>query len=114
MKISNHSSVSHALLYHLEREIPITECVFRYGSEAWCELVCEARALYELGEVEVCDEELELLESEAGVVVEHNGEKVILDTPQVSWDLINGDEIPTKFHVYVRDNGNIVRVDYGI
>ena len=40
---SDNSVISEGLNYHLERGIPLSESIFRIESEAWIDLINEAR-----------------------------------------------------------------------
>lgn len=108
-------NISRALAYHLEHEIPLTDSVFRYASDAWCDLICEARALYEAGDIEVDEDEAELLESDAGVHVIFNDQPVILDTPNIDWMMTNESDEVKHYVVYTRnESDNIIRVCYEV
>jgi hypothetical protein len=81
--ILNHlPKISEAMQYHLDHDISIAENIFRYGSEAWIELIQEARGLYEDGFIAELDEdEFYLLEGNVGVEVIFEGNTVHLDVP---------------------------------
>jgi len=103
--------------------IPLTECVFRYGSQKYFEFFSELRHLHESGLLEdlfpnLSEEELELLESDLGEFAEFEGKTVPLDfifeeeTPELNKPKRGG---PKKFYVHVRDpkTGNIKKVSFG-
>ena len=73
--------VSEHLSYHLKNKLSLTESVFRAGSDAYIDLVKEARVLWKMGGYEPKIEELELLQSDIGQFGIYEGEKVPLDTP---------------------------------
>jgi hypothetical protein len=78
--------ISLELQYHLDRQLSITNNVFRYGSTAWAELIREARSLYNAGELtEVFEEDIETFESDMAEEASYNGEAVLLETPQYDW-----------------------------
>jgi hypothetical protein len=78
----NDTCLSESLKYHLENNKPITENIFRPGSEAFYEVIKEARELFDLGKVNLCDIDKELYEStDIGKFGMFNGELVPLDLP---------------------------------
>ena len=76
--------VSEHLSYHLKNKLSLTESVFRAGSEAYIDLVKEARVLWKMGGYQPKIEELELLQSDIGQFGIYEGEKVPLDTPMLN------------------------------
>ena len=93
------------LAYHIERNISLCDSIYRYASSAWCELICEARKLYELGDVELDEDELALIESDAGIKAMFEGREIILDTPDKNWGA-------SGYVVYVlNDQGNVIRLE---
>lgn len=62
LKYEQYNSLSENMIYHVERNIPIRESVFRAGSDAQNELLIETRKLYESG-YELNPADLELMES---------------------------------------------------
>jgi len=70
------------LLYHLETSIPLTENVYRVGSDAYFDLIKEARVQYKEGNyTPLNEEEKEMLESDLGEWATFRGERVPLDFP---------------------------------
>ncbi len=53
--------LSEGLKYHMDNDMPLTEHVYRAGSQKYFELWAEARALYTRGILEVTDNDLEVL-----------------------------------------------------
>lgn len=80
-KYTDNLIFSDCLLYNLQNGFKIYENVFRYGSEAWCDLISEVQELAEKGFLELDDEEKEFLQDEPGKIVFQNGNKFILNTP---------------------------------
>lgn len=76
--------VSEHLSYHLKNKLSLTESVFRAGSDAYIDLVKEARVLWKMGGYQPKIEELELLQSDIGQFGIYEGEKVPLDTPMLN------------------------------
>ncbi len=82
IKFTESVNVSESLKYHLENNKPITENIFRPGSEAFYEVIKEARELFDLGRVNLCDVDKELYEStDIGKFGMYSGELVPLDLP---------------------------------
>jgi hypothetical protein len=70
------------LKYHMDNNMPLTEHVYRAGSQKYFELWAEARALYTRGILEVTDNDLEVLtETDLGHFGIVEGKKVPLDFP---------------------------------
>lgn len=74
--------LSEGLKYHIDNNMPLTEHVYRAGSQKYFELWAEARALYTRGILEVTDNDLEVLtETDLGHFGMFEGKKVPLDFP---------------------------------
>ena len=74
--------LSEGLKYHMDNARPLTEHVFRAGSNKYFNLWAEARALYARNILEVQGDDLEvLLETDLGHFGMVNGKKVPLDFP---------------------------------
>jgi hypothetical protein len=129
IKFTESVNVSESLKYHLENNKPITENIFRPGSEAFYEVIKEARELFDLGKVNLCDVDKELYEStDIGKFGMFNGELVPLDLPMENIEEINeaeyhGKEVKLnhpmrggskKYHVYVKTpKGKIKKISFG-
>jgi hypothetical protein len=124
------SQISEGLEYHLERNIPLMESVYRIESEAWLDLVNEARILWESGEIELEEDDLFLIGTDAGRTGIYEGEEVLLDVPFYVEDDIDEAEYrgrkvdlnkpfrtpggPRKFAVYTKnESGNIIKLGFG-
>ena len=125
------NNISESLKYHLENNKPITENIFRPGSEAFYEVIKEARELFDLGKVNLCDVDKELYEStDIGKFGMFNGELVPLDIPMENIEELNeaeykGKEVtlnnptrssgPKKYKVYVKNpkTGRVMVVHFG-
>jgi hypothetical protein len=122
--------ISEGLGYHLDRNLPLMESVYRIESEAWLDLVNEARILWERGDIELEEDDLFLIGTDAGRTGIYEGEEVLLDVPFYLWDDIDEAEYrgrkvdlnkpfrtpggPRKFAVYTKnESGNIVKVGFG-
>ena len=74
--------LSEGLKYHMDNARPLTEHVYRAGSENYFNLWAEARALYARDIIEVQGDDLEVLtETDLGHFGIVNGKKVPLDFP---------------------------------
>jgi hypothetical protein len=74
--------LSEGLKYHMDNNMPLTEHVYRAGSQKYFELWAEARALYTRGILEVTGNDLEVLtETDLGHFGMFEGKKVPLDFP---------------------------------
>ena len=130
MKLVKDTKVSDNLNYHLKNKLSLCENAFRIYSDAYFNLINEVRDLYDQDLIEVNDEDAELLETDIGTVVEHNGEVFFLDVPFSEQDEINESEKgkknpplnkpmrtpggPKKFKVYVKTpSGRIKMVRFG-
>ena len=74
--------LSEGLKYHMDNNMPLTEHVYRAGSQKYFNLWAEARALYSRGILEVQGDDLEVLtETDLGHYGMFEGKKVPLDFP---------------------------------
>jgi hypothetical protein len=127
--ISN--DISEGLKYHLDNNKPVTENIYRPGSEAFYEVIKEARKLFERGSINLCDIDRDLFEStEIGSFAYFNGQLVPLDLPMENIIELNEAEYkgkkvklnypmrssgPKKYKVYVKNpkTGKITKVNFG-
>ena len=80
--------LSENLRYHVDKQLPLTENTFRYGSESFLNLWAEARSLYLREIIHVNDDDKEILEeTDLGNYGLYEGVKVPLDMPveDVEW-----------------------------
>jgi hypothetical protein len=122
--------VTEAIEMHLEKKIPFTENVFRFGSENYFEFFRKARELHESKLIELSDENLKLIEeTDLGKFAEYEGKMVPLDCPMCEEELneadYQGKDVklndpfrtpggPRKFAVYTMGpNGKVVIVRFG-
>jgi hypothetical protein len=72
------------LKYHLNKKLPLTENIFRYGSDAQLELFKEARQLYDKGLLYLNSKDKWLIENtDIGEYGEYEGKLVPLDIPMI-------------------------------
>jgi hypothetical protein len=114
-------TLSEGLNYHITNKKPITETLYRYGSEAHIKLIMEVRDLWEEGRLQLTEDDLHLFEeTDLGLVAEYEGRKVLLDYPLTESE----EKHPPlnkpkrggskKFYVYVRKpGGGIKKVSFG-
>jgi len=128
-EILTEAEVSRELWYHINNNISLEECVFRYGSPKYFTLMNEARLL-------TCEENIEfeprtkaLLETDLGKFGTYKGEEVALDFPLINQDFLNEAKKkkkdppigkpkrggPKAYYVYVRDpkTKRIKKVTFG-
>jgi len=76
--------LSENLRYHVDKQLPLTENTFRYGSQSFLNLWAEARYLYLREIIHVNDDDKEiLLETNLGEYGMYEGKKVPLDMPML-------------------------------
>ena len=120
--------LSEGLKYHIDNNKPLTEHIYRAGSQNYFDLWSEARALYSRGIIDIKNQDdLEILtETQLGEFGMYEGKKVPLDfimeeieleeadkkkkTPPIGKPKRGGSK---KFYVYVRDKGKIKKVSFG-
>ena len=128
------SSLYEGLRYHIENKTPLTENVYRVGSDAYFNLIKEARVQYKKGNyTPLNEEEKEMLESDLGEWATFRGERVPLDFPMYTETLYERKKKkkkkkdppigkPTKntgggkkYKVFVRNpkTGKIKKITYG-
>jgi len=74
--------ISENLKYHLEHQLSLSTSVFRFGSEAYLDLVNEVRCLYENRGIQVNENDEFILMTEAGRKGIYQGKEVPLDSPR--------------------------------
>ena len=60
------SLISENLQYHIDKNIPLMENVFRIGSDAHLSMIKEARKLYSREVLDLCEEDKALMETHIG------------------------------------------------
>jgi len=127
----NNIEISDELKYHLDNNITLSENVFRIFSKSYFNLINEARELYNIGLLELTDDDLWLVESDLGKSITlDDGRKIWLDVPFLINDTLleaehRGKKVklnspfrtpggPKKFAVYVKTpKGTIKKVTFG-
>lgn len=131
MKLLENVEIGSYLKYHIDKEIPLSENIFRTYSESYFDLIDEVRKLYYDNLIELCDADAELVESDLGQKVVVEGREIYLDAPlEIEEDLVmeakhRGRTVnlgrpfrtpggPKKYAVYVKSkNGKIKKVTFG-
>ena len=128
--IKNFTNFSKELNYHLVNSMPITENIFRPGSDKFFSILEETRNLFDDAKLSLEGIDKELYEtSDIGRFGEFEGVRVPLDIPMESIEEINeaeykGKEVELnkpkrggtkKYHVYVKDpkTGNVKKIAFG-
>ena len=121
---------SESLKYHLQNNKPITENIFRPGSEAFYDVIKETRTHFDSNKINLTGLDKDLFEStEIGKFAKFNGEIVPLDLPMETIEEMNeaeykGREVELnhpmrggtkKYHVYVKNpkTGNVKKIAFG-
>ena len=114
--------------YHVENRIPISENMFRYGSNAFLDMWAETRYLYSRNAIHVNDTDKEILvETDLGEFGIYEGKKVPLDLLMEEIELEEAEKKKQpalnkphrggskKFYVYVRNpkTKKIKKVSFG-
>ena len=120
--------LSEGLKYHLDNARPLTEHVYRAGSDSYFNLWAEARALYSRNIIEVQGDDLEVItETDLGHFGLYEGKKVPLDFVFEEQELNEAEKKKNpplgkpkrggskKFYVYVRNpkTKKIKKVSFG-
>lgn len=122
--------ISDNLSYHIEKEISLLESVFRIESDSWIEIVNESRDLFNNGVIGLSDDEIWLIQTDAGKTGIYEGMEVLLDIPFEDYEEIDEAEYrgrkvdlnkpfrtpsgPRKFAVYTKnEKDRVVKVGFG-
>ena len=104
------SSLSEGLQYHIDKEIPLFESVYRIGSDAHLSLIKEARKLYSRNVINLCEEDKALVKTHLGEFGIYEGESVPLDLPMLSEQEDNRVKISKPRYIKDKNNPNFLRV----
>ena len=110
LKFEEYSLVTESIRYHLDNGLSISESIYRIGSDAYCDFVCEIRKLHKEGKIELDEEDQFIVEKlntgvKAIFKIRGSGDKlgktinVVLDTPEVA------DKDETSKYIVYRDSG---------
>ena len=77
------SLLSEGLQYHIDKQIPLFETVYRIGSDAHLSLIKEARKMYSRNIIDLCEEDEALIKTHLGEFALYEGVSVPLDLPML-------------------------------
>ena len=117
------SLLSEGLQYHIDKQIPLFETVYRIGSNKHLALIREARKMYSRDIINLCEEDEALIKTHLGELALFEGEAVPLDLPMLEAEF-KGKDVklnkpkrggPKAYYVYVRDpkTKRIKKVTFG-
>jgi len=117
-------SKNEAVNYHLDKKIPLNECIFRHGSEGHLKFINDARDFVNETKLYVNHDERELLRTDLGSYGIYEGEQVPLDLPMINEAEYRGKKVTLNkpkrggskaYYVYVKDpkSGNVKKVSFG-
>jgi hypothetical protein len=123
------SLLSEGLQYHIDKQIPLFETIYRIGSEKHLSLIKEARKMYSRGVIDLCEDDEHLIKTHLGEFGLYEGESVPLDLPmleeaEVTEAEFKGKDVQLnkpkrggskKFYVYVKDpkTKRVKKVSFG-
>ena len=117
--ILTEAEVSKELWYHIENDISLEECVFRYGSKKYFLLMNEAKSLMNEG-TDFDSKTKALLETDLGEFGLYENEEVPLDFPMLNEADKKKKPIgkpkrggPKAYYVYVKDGDKVKKVTFG-
>jgi hypothetical protein len=121
------SLLSEGLQYHIDKNIPLFETIYRIGSNKHLSLIKEARRLYSRNVISLSEEDEGLIKTHLGEFGVYEGEAVPLDLPMLNEKKKNKKKKkdppigkpkrggPKAYYVYVRDpkTKRIKKVTFG-
>jgi hypothetical protein len=123
------SLLSEGLQYHIDKQIPLFETVYRIGSEKHLSLIKEARKMYSRGVIDLCEDDEHLIKTHLGEFGLYEGESVPLDLPMLEEAEVTEAEFKGKdvqlnkpkrggskaYYVYVKDpkTKRVKKVSFG-
>ena len=118
------SLISEGLQYHIDKNIPLFETVYRIGSDKHLALIKEARRLYSRNVISLSEEDEGLIKTHLGEFGVYEGEAVPLDLPMLNEKKKKKKDPPIgkpkrggpkAYYVYVRDpkTKRIKKVTFG-
>ena len=123
------SLLSEGLQYHIDKQIPLFETVYRIGSDKHLSLIKEARKMYSRGVIDLCEDDEHLIKTHLGEFDLYEGVSVPLDLPMLEEDEVTEAEFRGKdvslnkpkrggskaYYVYVKDpkTKRVKKVSFG-
>jgi hypothetical protein len=89
--------ISENLQYHIDKNIPLMENIFRIGSDAHLSMIKEARKLYTRNVLDLCEEDQALMETHIGEFDLYENEIIPLDLPMLEESNMPSQEEVNKF-----------------
>ena len=102
------SLLSEGLQYHIDKQIPLFETVYRIGSDKHLALIKEARKLYSRNVIDLCEEDEGIIKTHLGEFGVYEGEAVPLDLPMLNEDSIQQEKLLSQIRdilISIRDDG---------
>ena len=90
-EILTEAEVSRELWYHINNDISLEECVFRYGSPKYFTIINEARLLQCEQNIDFDNQTRALLETDLGKFATYKGKEVALDFPMINEAIVDYD-----------------------
>ena len=123
-EILTEAEVSRELWYHINNDISLEECVFRYGSPKYFTIINEARLLQCEQNIDFDNQTRALLKTDLGKFATYKDEEVALDFPMLTEVAKKKKDPPIgkpkrggskAYYVYVRDprTKRIKKVSFG-
>lgn len=126
-EVKSSVAFSPGLGYHIQRDLPLHQSIYRMGSDKYIELFNEARKMVNEGKLTLNDDyDQWFVDSDLGKVGVYEGRKVLLDYPMLkeATGEYEGEEVELeepmrggskKFYVYVKnpDSGEVNKVEFG-
>ena len=81
------SLLSEGLKFHIDKQIPLFESIYRIGSDSHLSMIKEARKLYSRGLIDLNEQDEALMETHLGEFALYEGESVPLDLPMLNEEL---------------------------
>jgi len=78
------SLLSEGLQYHIDKQVPLFETVYRIGSDKHLALIKEARKMYSRNVIDLCEDDEALIKTHLGEFALYEGESVPLDLPMLN------------------------------
>jgi len=110
-EILTEAEVSRELWYHINNDISLEECVFRYGSPKYFTIINEARLLQCEQNIDFDNQTRALLETDLGKFATYKGEEVALDFPMINESISKNRIIVKSMSPRFGTNGKRLAID---
>ena len=121
------SLLSEGLKFHIDKQIPLFESIYRIGSDNHLSMIKEARKLYSRNLIELNEQDEALMGTHLGEFALYEGESIPLDLPMLNESKIDEAEFKGKevslnkpkrggskaYYVYVKDGDKVKKVSFG-